>query len=294
MPLAKLSSSWPHALGGRHADGCHWFAATAAVTRCRPARIRPAGTVMSMTVPPGARPIWSGPGSAAMIDLTGRGTFFPHWFEFMCLAAQARDRAQEAAATSEGQPTSEALTTILFSALAAEALINELAEAAARAANLHADTPGFDILADLAATLDMTEKAQGQIDLKYQLTSKILIGKTFPPGEAPFQDFASLITLRNELVHPRHRDRTTAAGHVEPISKVVRDLQQRGLTTTRGRRPGDIPGGVSWLGEIKSSGVANWAYNASREIIAAVLTMLPDDPGLPTTLLFRDRISAMP
>lgn len=229
-----------------------------------------------------------------MIDFTGRGTFFPHWFEFLGLAAQARDRAQQAAAGGEGQPTSEALTAILFAALATEALINELPEAASRAANLHPDVPGLDILADLAATLDMTEKAQGQIDLKYQLASKILAGKTFPPGEAPFQDFANLITLRNELVHPRHRDRTTAAGHVEPVSRVVRDLQQRGLTTTRGRGPGDVPGGVSWLGEIKSSGVASWAYNAAREIIVALLGMLPDDGGLPTTPLFRDRIKDMP
>jgi hypothetical protein len=178
--------------------------------------------------------------------------------------------------------------------LAAEALINELAEAAARASDLHPDVPGLSTLADLAATLDMTEKAQGQIDLKYQLASKILSGKTFPRGEAPFQDFANLITLRNELVHPRHRDRTTAAGHVEPISRVVRDLQQRGLTTTRGRGPGEVPGGMSWLGELKTADVAAWAYNAAREIIAALLKMLPDDSGLPTSLLFRDRIDQMP
>ena len=253
-------------------------------------------SVSPVTVPPDARPIWSGPGSAAMIDLpgSGLGTFFPHWFEFLCLAAQARDRAQQMTASGEGQPTSDALTAILFSALASEALINELPEAAPRAADLHPDVAGLDTLTDLAERLDMTEKGQGQIDLKYQLASEILTGKPFPRGEAPFQDFANLVTLRNELVHPRHRDRTTAAGHVEPISKVVRDLQRRGLTTTRGRKLGDVPGGVSWLGEIKSSGVASWAYNAAREIITALLKMLPDDSGLPTTLLFRDRIKGMP
>ncbi len=49
-----------------------------------------------------------------MIDFTGRGTFFPHWFEFLGLAAQARDRALQAATTAEAQPTSEALTAILL------------------------------------------------------------------------------------------------------------------------------------------------------------------------------------
>src|SRR5260370_7045323 len=100
-----------------------------------------------MTVPPGARPIWSGPGSAAMIDFTGRGTFFPHWFEFLGLAAQARDRAQQAAASGEGgQPTSEALTAILFSALAPEALINQLPTAARPAALLHPADPSPALL----------------------------------------------------------------------------------------------------------------------------------------------------
>jgi hypothetical protein len=194
--------------------------------------------------------------------------------------------------SGDGQPTTEALTVILFSALAAEALINELGEAAARVANLPPNVvQDQDVLADLANILDMTEKAQGQIDLKYQLASKILTGKTFPRGQAPFQDFANLVTLRNELVHPRHRDRTTQAGHVEPASRVVRDLQQRGLTTSKGRGPGDVPGGMSWLDEIKSSGVANWAYDSVRQIIIAVLTMLPDG-GL--TPLFKSRLVEIP
>jgi hypothetical protein len=250
-----------------------------------------------VTVPPNARLIWSGPGSAAMIDLSGSGlgTFFPHWFEFLCLAAQARDRAQQAAADSGGeQPTSEALTAILFSVLAAEALINELPEAAARTVNLHPDVPGLSTMVNLAVRLDEAEQAKTQIDLKYQIVSKILSGKKFPRGEAPFQDFVNLAMLRNELVHPRHRDRTTEAGHIEPISKVVRGLQQRRLTNTRGRRKGDVPGGVSWLEEIKSSGVASWAYDSAREIITALLIMLPDNSGLPTTLLFRARIKDMP
>jgi hypothetical protein len=245
-----------------------------------------------MTVPPDARPIWSGSGNA-IIDLTspGRGVFFPHWFEFLNLAAEARDRARGAAiAKGLEKPTADALTAIIYSALACEALINELSEAAARTNGLLPGTPGLDTLIDLAATLDLIERSRGQMDLKYLLASKILSGSTFPRGEAPFQEFANLIALRNELVHPRHLDRTTSSGYVEPISKVIKDLQQRGLTTTRGRSPGDIPGGISWLEEIKSSGAAGWAYSAAHDIIIAILKMLPEGDGLPTTLLFRSRI----
>ena len=285
-------------VSARLGETCPPLGRTGVESPCRPGDCaESARTFRSVTVPPNARPFWSGPGSAAMIDLSGSGlgTFFPHWFEFLGLAAQARDRARQSAMGSgTKQPTSEALTTILFSVLAAEALINELPEAAARAANLHPDVSDLSTMANLAARLQEAERAQAQIDLKYQTASEVLSGKRFPRGEAPFQDFANLVTLRNELVHPRHRDRTTEAGYVEPISKVVRDLQQRGLTTTRGRSPGDVPGGVSWLGEIKSSGVASWAYEAARAIIAALLIMLPDNSGLPTALLFRDRVKDMP
>jgi hypothetical protein len=246
-----------------------------------------------VTEPPNVQPIWSGSGSGVVIDFTGAGAFFPHWFEFLRLAADARDRARHTAENGDGQQPTDALTTILFSALATEALINELGEMTARAV-IHMDpsTPGRNTIADLATMLDMTEKAQGQIDLKYQLASKILVGKTFPRGQAPFQDFANLITLRNELANPRHRDKTTSAGHVEPASRVVRDLQQRGLTTSRGRRAGDVPGGMSWLEEIKSSGVAGWAYNSARQIILAVHTMLPDGGHL--TPHFKSRIEEIP
>lgn len=235
-----------------------------------------------------------------MLDMSGRrsGAFFMHWFEFLSLASEARDRAKQVTATaSPGTlPSGEALGAILFSALATEAFINELPEAAARDADLppDVDIPGLQNLADLAATLDLIEEAQGQIDLKYQLASKILTGKTLDPGKAPFQDFANLIKLRNDLVHPRHRDRTRSTGHVEPISKVVRVLQRRGLTTTRGRQPHDPRGGASWLLEIESSGVANWAYAAAREIITALIEMLPDDWRFTIMDMMRGQIRRAP
>lgn len=100
-----------------------------------------------MTVPPNAQPIWSGSGSGALIDFSGAGTFFPHWFEFLCLAADARDRAQQAAGSGDEQQTTEALTAILFSALATEALINELGEMVARREPYVSD---LDTMTDLA------------------------------------------------------------------------------------------------------------------------------------------------
>jgi hypothetical protein len=139
------------------------------------------------------------------------------------------------------------------------------------------DLPGVDLLRDLAETLDMIEDEQGSIGLKYHMASKILSGQTFEASKAPFQDFDTLVKLRNEVVHPRHRDRTREGGYVEPASPAIRDLQQRGLTTTRGRKPGDVSGGMSWLNEIECGRTVTWACQAAGEIIKAVLTMLPQD-----------------
>jgi hypothetical protein len=223
------------------------------------------------------------------------GAFFVHWFELFCLATEARDKANEIQTANPDAWPHEALSAILFSALAVEAFINELPEAAARDANgpWMTGLPGVDLLRDLAETLDMIEDSQGNIGLKYQMASKILTGRTFDSNEAPFQDFNTLVRVRNEVVHPRHRDRTREGGYIEPASPAIRDLQQRGFTTTRGRKAGDSSGGMSWLNEIECGRTANWACEAASEIITAVLTMLPQDWRLTAITLFRDRLSQM-
>jgi hypothetical protein len=151
--------------------------------------------------------------------------------------------------------------------------------------------PGVDVLRDLAATLDEIEAAQGTAALKYHMARKILVGRTFPSGEAPFQDFSALVRLRNDLVHPKHRDRTKEGRYVEPVSSVVRDLQGRGLTSSKGRNPGDPGGGLSWLNEIECGRTATWACQAAREIITAILTLLPQGSHLFAINLFHDRLA---
>jgi len=223
------------------------------------------------------------------------GAFFVHWFELYCLAIEARDKANEIQAASPDAWPHEALSAILFASLAAEAFINEVAEAAARDANgpWMTDLPGVDLLRDLAGTLSAIEDAQGSIGLKYHMASKILSGRTFDASKAPFQEFDTLVKVRNEIVHPRHRDRTREGRYIEPTSPAIRDLQQRGLTTTRGRKPGDAAGGISWLNEIECARTATWACQTAREIITAVLTMLPQDFRLTAINHFRDRIRQM-
>jgi len=61
----------------------------------------------------------------------------------------------------------------------------------------------------------------GVVELKYLMASRILTGSAFDWGSQPYQDFRDLMKLRNDLVHPRHReqrarDTTDEKGQVHP------------------------------------------------------------------------------
>lgn len=223
------------------------------------------------------------------------GGFGPHWPEFMHFAAEARDAAiQVETANPKAWPMRDALSAILFSALAAEAFINELPEAAARDAygirNLQ--LPAAPVLDDLTVILNAMEQAHERIQPKYDAAPKILTGRAFDHGAATFQDFNDLMKLRNDLVHPRHLDQTTALGHTEPASPVVRDLQQRGLTRTRGRRRGDPMGGMSWLSEIYCGRTAAWAHKAACDVIVELTRALPMQERLWFMTSFRNWLAS--
>src|SRR5689334_11404719 len=81
------------------------------------------------------------------------GGFGPNWPVFVHLAAEARDAAiQVEEADSRAWPMRDALSAILFSALATEAFINELPEAAFRDAYAlrSLQLPAEPVLDDLA------------------------------------------------------------------------------------------------------------------------------------------------
>jgi hypothetical protein len=154
-----------------------------------------------------------------------------------------------------------------------------------------------DSLRNLATKLMQidNDRPRDQLQAKYLEASKILSGQAFERGKAPFQEFNALVQLRDALVHPRHQDETDQAGYISPRLRVVRDLQQRGLTHTRGRRPGDIPGGMSWLNELETLDVATWAYQAAVGIVKAVGDMLPrGQTATPGIEILNDMVAQLP
>ncbi|WP_329000871.1 hypothetical protein OHA18_41380 [Kribbella sp. NBC_00709] len=220
------------------------------------------------------------------------GVMFIHWFSYLMIAREAHERAVAWREDSPSVVSGDGLVAVVFAALSVEAFINELTEMAARSTSLSPPTEN-GVMTDLGRTLSEIEDAKGPVELKYQMAFKILSGTTLSPGEQPYQDFKKLVQLRNDLVHLRHRDRTDDAGYVSPMSGVVRDLQQRRITLTRGRMPGDVPGGTSWLDELRSPEIAAWACRAAASIITTLGEMLPDDEDLGIAFV-KQQVSQIP
>jgi len=134
----------------------------------------------------------------------------------LALAEEAAARAE--AFLTSGRPgvhTRDAIPAILLSAAAAEAFINELAEWLAmerdffKAAAEKCQLRMHDGLRSLADVLQEVEKSRGSLELKYLMASHVLSGKCFEKGAPPFDDFATLVKLRNDLMHLKAGESTT-------------------------------------------------------------------------------------
>jgi hypothetical protein len=207
---------------------------------------------------------------------------FTHWPLYLTIAREARDKAIVIMSDNPYAVPAEAIVAILMSALATEAFINELAEWTDMTTETRSSGASaiYDLLRDVANSLAEVETDKGSTALKYQVTAKMLSGSTFPRGQAPFQDFRDLLSLRDLIVHLRPGDTVGPEGNVSPRARLIRNFQQGGLTRTRGQQPGLDSPGMSWLMEIQTASMAAWAYQAGAGIISALGRMLPTGPGI--------------
>ena len=110
--------------------------------------------------------------------------------------------------TSPGQL--DALVSVVFSARALEAFINEIGALAAMSPQRRG--PSTLMLGDL---LKEIEAGQGSIQSKFSLAKSILTGAPYDKSAQPYQDFQLLISLRNQL------------DHVRELAKLRRVFQQK-------------------------------------------------------------------
>lgn len=196
-------------------------------------------------------------------------------------AREASDRAVDAVRQKPEIWPSDTIVSILLAAAATEAFINELTELVAmqRDSAHRQSNPISPPLRAFADVLQEVEESRGSLALKYLMASQTLSGTTFDKGTNPYQDFTTLITLRNDLMHLKPRDTFLepadgTAGVIQP-PKYIRGLQQRGLAHTP---PEGV--GMSWFNMLQTAPMAVWACDTAQNIILVVLDLIPNEgPG---------------
>ena len=189
-----------------------------------------------------------------------------HAAEFMTLALKARDRAADARRADPTVMAEDALVSLVMAAVTTEAFINELG--------------AYYELRKIAGTIDPVEAAcgdalaeversRGSTELKYLVASLTLSGQMFNRSMQPFQDFSTLMTVRNTLVHPKPLDRSDDSGVMVPPA-YVREFERRGMTYAR---EADLS--VSWLNLLETEKVASWACQAAVDVILSLADMAP-------------------
>lgn len=158
------------------------------------------------------------------------------------------------------------LDAYIMSATALEAFINERI-----AINLQIVTNR--IAMELADSVEKSSKKilemlkEQDLVTKYRMMPILLWQKSFDESRSPFQDFTSLVSIRNDIIHykmPFYDEQCKRP-------KWVKRLEEKGILLPYPvvRPPAPIPdeGYRVWIDEICTLKGAKWAYNTSCRMI---------------------------
>ena len=161
----------------------------------------------------------------------------------------------------------DALVSIVFSALALEAFINEFLSLAKDAKQAGSTEAFLDELID--STDESNSYKKSTLD-KFMLASKAL-GNGFEKGENPYQDFADLFRLRDCLVHLKPEDliETEDNGEIRFLErKLTERLRNKGIFQQHTQVK-------SITLSISTAKAAFWACMTSSNMVNAILDKIP-------------------
>jgi hypothetical protein len=161
----------------------------------------------------------------------------------------------------------DALVSIVFSALALEAFINEMLSLAKDAKQSGSTDACLDKLIDAIGESDSERKSTRE---KFMLTSEAL-DSIFNKGERPYQDFADLFRLRDCLVHLKPEDNieTDESGEINFSGrKLIERLRSRGICQQHTQIES-----ITLL--VSTANAAMWACNTASIMVNAILDKIP-------------------
>lgn len=213
-------------------------------------------------------------------------------FRIWRAAAAANDRACADIASGQSLAWSfEAVVAIVLAAASTEAFINEVGECInfyrGRAEPWRSVRPELRTLADV---LDQLEEEHASPQLKYLMTG-VVLSAPFDRGTNPFQDFSTLVTVRNQMIHLKARDtwqQDANRSFHATWPKVVSSLKQRGLAKgISSVVPNAANETVSSFDGLQTPEMAGWACRTALNLVAATLKRLPDYSRSPVNGLKR-------
>ena len=116
-----------------------------------------------------------------------------------------------------------------------------------------------------SALWDLHQDSLERMDLllKAVIVPQLLFGVTFRRNEQPFQDFALLCKVRNDIVHFKMQ-------FAQP--KYIDALAQRGIALTTGE-PADYP----WPAKISCTEGIRWAHNTACRTAIQLIEFIPEE-----------------
>jgi hypothetical protein len=150
-----------------------------------------------------------------------------------------------------------ALVSVVFSVIALEAFVNEMTELAQ---NFTSPQPTeVKVFAQMMGGAD-----RASIEFRLQLAHWILTGRIMDKGSQPFQDFALLISLRNDLVHTRPNDLFTCgiSTNEEVHKRLVSKFKSKHILAVE-------PSG-SWTHLVQTRAVAEWSAQTVAAVVAEI------------------------
>jgi len=156
-----------------------------------------------------------------------------------------------------------ALTSIVFSVVALEAFLNEVTDTAL----VYYSDPTISMFVDF---MDDAEKSRASLESKFVLSRWILAGGKFDRGTQPYQDFALLISLRNDLVHFK-------ATEAVPTSLTPEEIHEKLINKFRNKNilADDLYVGISWTYLIETKAVAGWACKTASQMVVDFYENMP-------------------
>ena len=164
-----------------------------------------------------------------------------------------------------------ALISVVFSVIALESFMNEMTNYAQEWTDYQPSVEGPQTVL-FAQVMGDAEDAHARLESKFTLAKWILLGRNTDRSGQPYQDFALLTRLRNDLVHTKpnqlfvHGKTTNEEAHEDLIKKF---RNKKILANDRDSG--------SWTYLVQTKAVAEWSCKTAAHVVNDLCTGVPQN-----------------